>query len=739
MFIAAQRAVVASIVLITGAAAFGADANPTPGLEEIVVTATKRVERIQDVALAITAITQDRLQDLQAQNFADYAKLIPSLSLTENRPGQTVLTLQGISSFSGGATVGVYVDDTPYGSSSGLTNGQFYSGDLNTYDVQRVEVLKGPQGTLYGASTLGGLLKFVTNAPDPTHFAAEVQAGTESIDNSWGWSSKGMINLPISDIAAIRISGVHTDDPGYINDPSRDLKNINGSGQDGVRASFLVKPVEALTIRLTAFGQDSNYDDNNAIDVRLNTLGQPIIPIRPVTGDKQLNQNYSEYTHTRYRVSDLSIDWDMGFASLVSVTSYGTLRQTALVDDSLLGASPPVLNPINFQLDKFTQEVRLQSVAPSQPTANQLDWTVGGYYTRESALINSVLSGVYVAFNDYNLDGSYSDLASTFKEEAAFVTLTYHFTPQFDVAVGGRYAHNKQTSNETFGGLDALESSNTVGQSSQGVGLYSVAPRWRPTDNLTVYARVASGYRPGGPNDFPLGIPAGTASTFKDDTVVTSTLGVRSDFLNHRLSLDVSAFDTHWRDIQLVGDVMVDGLMTSLTQNGGTAQSRGLAWQLAFIPLSGLTLNLNGGFTDAKLTANTTSEVGGMDGNPLPYVPKWTTALDAAYEWDVAANTKAYIGALGSFVGDQFTAYSPYPEFAQIRLDSYTTLDLRAGIKRARWDAELFVKNATDERGITGLGSNSSANIAALTAPGYHQTVFIIQPRTVGLMLTARY
>src|SRR5581483_796676 len=175
----------ASLALGAESAAPDASSAAPAVLEEVVVTATKVRERIQDVAVPITAISQARLTELQATNFEDYARLVPGLSLQENKPGQTVLTLQGISSFSAGSTVGVYVDDTPYGSSSGLTNAQFYSGDLNTYDVQRVEVLKGPQGTLYGASTLGGLLKFVPHAPDPSQFAAEVQMGTQSTRAAW--------------------------------------------------------------------------------------------------------------------------------------------------------------------------------------------------------------------------------------------------------------------------------------------------------------------------------------------------------------------------------------------------------------------------------------------------------------------------------------------------------------------------------------------------------------------------
>jgi outer membrane receptor protein involved in Fe transport len=719
----------------------GSSSDSPPVLEEVVVTAGKVAEPLQSVAAPITAITESRLEDLQAINFADYAKLVPGLSLQENKPGQTVLTLQGISSFSGGSTVGLYVDDTPYGSSSGLTNGQFYTGDLNTYDLARVEVLKGPQGTLYGASTLGGLLKFVTNAPDPARFAADTQLGTETTRSAWGWSVKGMVNLPVTDIAALRVSGVHEKDPGFINDPSRRLDNINSSEEDGVRASFLVKPLDALTIRLTAVGQVTVYNDNDAVDARENpATGQVLIPLQPLTGDLQVSQNVPQYTHSRYRVYDASVNWDFGPAALVSTTSYGTLQQAQQTDDSVLGAAPsPVVQITNFDLEKLTQELRLQSTPVSQPARGELDWLAGAYFTRETAQILPEVSGTVGGV--LPVGGSFEDLASTYKEEAGFLNLTYHFTSQFDVGVGGRYAHNKQTSDQTFGGPLYAGLPEQIGASSQGLALYSFAPRWKPTRDTTVYARVASGFRPGGPNVFPVGLATVNASsTFKPDRVVSTDLGFRTEWLDHRLALDVSAFDIHWREIQLVGLITLsNGMQTSLTQNGGTAESRGIEWQGTFAPVSGLTLSLNGAFTDAKLTQDTTADVGGFNGDPLPYVPRWTSALDVNYEFSVGADTRAFAGALASYVGKQRTAFSSVLAFTQIPLDSYTTLDLRLGVRHDQWTAEFFCKNATDQRGITGLGTNESANVAADTSAAFPQTVYVIRPRTFGINLGVRF
>src|SRR5581483_8101266 len=197
-------------------------------LQEVVVTAQKREERLHDVPMGITAITTDELQKQQLVNLEDLQSKVPGLSLTNIQPGITRLTLRGQNVGGVGSTVTTYIDDTPFGSSNALANGFGFSGDFDTWDLQRVEVLRGPQGTLYGAGSEGGLLKYVTNAPDPNNFAAAVQAGGEDVAHGQGaGSGKGMVNVPIGSLAAFRLSGYYEGLPGYIDDPSLGEKDIN--------------------------------------------------------------------------------------------------------------------------------------------------------------------------------------------------------------------------------------------------------------------------------------------------------------------------------------------------------------------------------------------------------------------------------------------------------------------------------------------------------------------------------
>src|SRR5579864_1193788 len=230
-------------------------------LQEIVVTAQKRVEKLHDVPMGVTAVSSEDLQKQQLVSLDDLQAKVPGLSLTESEPGTTRLTLRGQNVGGVGSTVTTYIDDTPFGSSNALANGFGFSGDFDTWDLQRVEVLRGPQGTLYGAGSEGGLLKYVTNAPDPTREAGAFEVGAEDVSHGdWGPLVKGMVNVPIGSRAAIRLSGFDTQLPGYIDDPQLGENNVNRGFREGMRAALLVNATDNFSIRVTVFGQNLRTD-----------------------------------------------------------------------------------------------------------------------------------------------------------------------------------------------------------------------------------------------------------------------------------------------------------------------------------------------------------------------------------------------------------------------------------------------------------------------------------------------
>jgi outer membrane receptor protein involved in Fe transport len=252
-----------------------------------------------------------------------------------------------------------------------------------------------------------------------------------------------------------------------------------------------------------------------------------------------------------------------------------------------------------------------------------------------------------------------------------------------------------------------------------------------------VYARIATGYRPGGPNDLPFDAPASVPRTYQADKTTNYELGTRTDLLDRTLSIDVAAFLVDWKDIQLSEFVAAPGTPGfTINANGGTARSKGLEWTLGLTPVSGLTFTLTGAYVDAYLTSAATA-TGGNEGDRLPYVPKWSTSLDGAYTWRAFGNYNAFAGATWSYLGSRFNDFSatygatgftanPRPE-----LPSYNTVNLRAGLENGRWTFELYGKNVGDTRGIT-YYTNSAT-------PNYGGAVAYAQPRTIGVLVTARF
>jgi len=735
-------------------------------LQEVVVTAQKREEKLHDVPMGVTAITTEELQKQQLVSLEDLQSKVPGLSLVEVQPGQTRITLRGQNAGGVGSTVTTYIDDTPFGSSNALANGYGFSGDFDTWDLARVEVLRGPQGTLYGAGSEGGLLKYVTNAPDPTKFAAAAQVGGEDVAHGGSsGSGKGMINLPLGDRAAFRLSGYYSKIPGYIDDPSLGKSDLNDGYRSGIHASALWHATDNLSLKLNAFGQDMHTNGSAGIDV-VGPAGTPQTPpqnqLQLTNGDYQQQRFIGEPTTFKYRIYSGKLDWNLGFGALTSITSYGTTDQHAFMDasstpvylgipaagtygdvaTSLLPLVPPPVptgttgagtgETIDINVKKFTQEFRLAS-----STGQTLEWQVGAFYTHESSNLDQTLPTFFIPGQaDTGLPSLINaSLEAIYKEWAGFAQVTYHFNPQFDLALGGRWSENKQTADQFQNGyvftLQNLPPLSVSSDSSDTDFTYSIAPRWHVSQDTMVYGRVATGYRPGGPNILPPGTPPGVEKEYQADSTVNYELGTRTDLLDKRLSVDVAAFLVHWKKIQLFEYVQ----NTGINANGGTARSKGVELTAALTPLTGLTFTLTGAYVDAYLTAPA-PDAGGNEGDPLPFAPKWSSSLDGAYTWRVS-DFNLFTGATWSYIGSRFSDFSsvvlptgilsaPRPE-----LPSYNTVNLRAGLESGRWTFELYGKNVGDARGIT--------NYNNFGTPNFGGSIGYTQPRTIGALVTARF
>jgi len=713
-------------------------ANPSAQqLGEVVVTAQKRSERLLSVAAPVTALSAGDLARDEAVKLEDYAFKVPGLSLISDREGETQIVLRGITTGSPvSSTVATYVDDAPYGSSTSAALGGWLTPDLDPSDLQRVEVLRGPQGTLYGASALGGLVKFVTTAPSLTDYAGRIELDGSTVDHGGdGWGVRGMLNIPIvSDTLGLRVSAYDRDDPGFIDDPQLGRSNINATHLDGGHAALLWTPTPTVSVRLSAVIQDLKGDGTSDEDVNVNGSA-----ITPIAGDLKQIRYTAEPLDIAYRLYSGAASDDFGWATLTSITSYSTTHETAIVDETQTFG--PIVTQItgipNFgtstgsvlSQNKITEEVRLVS-APSQ----RLEWQGGFFFTHETSDRDEPTFNFDTTTGIPPLPDNalfFATLLSRYTEYAVYGDATYHFTPQFDVQAGLRYSRNNQYFSLYETGIFVGGASYQAGASEDDSLTYLVTPRYRFNDDNMVYARIASGYRPGGPNaPTPSDIAAGVPLAYKPDTLTNYELGYKASLLEHQLTLDLSAFYIDWQNIQIETDF--NGITSN--GNGGSARSDGFEGSAVLTPLHGLTLSANLAYTDAELTENAPG-VNGKNGDALPNVPKWAAGFNADYDFPLTDAFGGFVGGSVRYLGDRASGFVTGSPASYIRptLPAYTTVDLRAGATYQRVTFEVYVKNLGDERGLN--------NLTSLALSGYQDpfTASVIQPRTVGASISASF
>ena len=708
-----------------------ADTPPTGQLEEIVVTAQKRDERLIDVPISITALSSDGLVDRGALRFEDYMAYVPGLSATALAPGYSQVTVRGVTTGINqlSATTGFYIDETPTNSSTSTALGNRLTPDPDLLDVERIEVLRGPQGTLYGANALGGVVRYVLREPDLNDYHAQAQAGVLAVDHGdYGYVLRGAVDAPISaGTLGVRLSGFYTTDPGYIDSVSSGKDDVNESTNHGGRLAALWAPNDRFSALFTTLYQKRENDAFGTETV--NNVTQ-----KPTDGEYRQNIFTDEYVNTEYSLTSLKLDFDVGFGNIVSVTSYGRQETELAADISdafgpLLGV-PGVQLPTTVDVKKFTQELRLAS----RP-GGRLDYIVGAFYTDEDADTGNgglayVAPGVPAPapinpLLDVPLLGSY-------KETALFANATFNATDRFSVQVGGRWSRNEQEFSEELGGLlfGPLAGQKFTGDSSETATTFAISPQFKITPDTVVYARIAEGFRPGGTNLVPPGGAGIVKPTYDSDSLLNYELGLKAITLDNHLNLSLSTFYVDWKDIQTTASA---GGFNYLL-NAGEARSQGFEGEVQWTN-DGLRLGANVAYTDAT-TQDAIPAVGAKAGDPLPYVPKWAGALTADQEFTLGDDLVATVGGSVRYTGSQHPYYSQATGTnpAGLELDSYTLVDLRTSLRRGRYDVSLFVENLFDEHAYLNLQTETAS---PLTGDGARAT--IARPRTIGLMFGAHF
>jgi outer membrane receptor protein involved in Fe transport len=594
----------------------------------------------------------------------------------------------------------------------------------------------------------------VTNPPDPKKLEGAVSVGGVTVDKGTTEAlANGFVNVPFWDEkAAFRLSAVVEGVPGWIDNTANGDKDVNHGTKHSVRASVLLKPDDAWKIRATVFDQVLEAKGGQSTQV----VGSALTPTAPPPNKFDQIDGYNNQFAWPHHVSNhltyyaLNVEYGWSAATFMSSTSYGEIKNSFTADFSNLNLAPGVTyadflsaavynTPMVMAqrqtefLHKFNQEFRLTSNPGSTLFDHGLDWQGGAYFSRETLGLNQFFDARDAANTQTVLAPPLggANIPADYNEWAVFADFTYHFTETFDLELGGRESGTKQHSQVSLYCCVLFGPDNVYPKfdSSENKFTWSVAPRWHITPDTMLYARVATGYRPGGPN-----LPTPTLPNppnMLPDSTRNYELGLRSELLNRTVSIDVAVFYIDWKDVQILSLVETPSGPVGINGNSGTARSAGVEWNLAWMPIQGLTLSLLGAYTDAKLTSDAPG-LGAMDGDKLPFVPDVTTTLNIDYSWRAFGGFDGNVGGSWTYMGTQYTGFSPSPPVeAHVKLPTYNTLKLQAGIDNGKWNAQIYGANLTNEKGIS-----TYANFGGPNQTG--QATFI-QPRTFGLQVGMKF
>ena len=757
------------------------------GGDEIIVTATKRASRVQDVPFSINAQTQEDIQRANASTIEEISRNVAGLAVQNLGPGQSQVSIRGVSAGQiirdqpgVKEQVGVYMDES-------VISLSLFTPDFDLFDLNRVETLRGPQGTLFGSGSVGGTLRYITNQPEIGTTEGLIEGNINTVDESdIGGHVKGAINVPLGSSAATRLVGYATRYAGFIDavGPAAG-KNINDGSRIGGRLALLFEPTPDVKItprvvyqqiRADGFNREEHY---NFYDNQFTTSGGEL------TGKRKQYLKLREKFKDDTLLADLTGSIGFGGVELTSITSY--INRDILVsrDASALSGSvgvdplgglvdPAISNlPSNLRdttdLKQWTQELRLGSTG-----AGPLQWVFGGFYSHTDreyaqrlptpgydAFIEAVLPGLTADFaNGFGANSPYNaDLPYIIKQKALFGEASYDFG-QFKLTGGGRWYDFKETRDFISGGIFS-NADTRIGDETESSGFSPrVIATYEPNRNFSLNVQAAKGFRLGGIND-PLNIPLCndedeliygpfTSATYDDETLWNYEAGMK--YSRSGLTFNAALFHTRIKDLQITVDA--GSCSSRLVFNVPKSHTTGIEAEFAASPAPGLDLSLAGSYVSAEFDSTIdnpvlASRTGIREGNRLPSVPKFQAAATATYGQPMGASSEWYVSGSVQHVGSRYTQPGDQEEanqnfnflffdpvtldfgsstqsFGSLKLPAYELVNLSAGMK---WDSGLeviaYVNNLFDENAKLSLDRERGGRARL----AYH----VVTPRTIGL------
>jgi outer membrane receptor protein involved in Fe transport len=706
-------------------------------IEEILVTAARREQRLQDVAGGIQVFTGAELDRLGAESFQDYLLQVPGLSYRDQGSGAKRIAIRGVSNIAGSdfgvtnsvSTVGVYLNDVPIQGTSVLP-------DLSLYDLNRIEVLKGPQGTLYGEGAMGGAIKMILNAPDlgKTSFKGDSQLSSTKSGGA-NYRLRGAVNLPlITDRVALRAVATYRNNEGFVDNVFKGTRNINDDRKYSIRGVLFAQLTDTLSLEVMALHDSLKQNDFPEVQKAL--------------GDLKISSAETRRNKINFTLLGLTTRLDLGFAELTSVTSYYKYKRNWLMRFPFAKAAFGMFGTVtqepfdfNNDLDSFAEEARLVSQGDKR-----LDWVFGVFYRDKDnqALGNAFfvpgeLASVNAGLAAFGLppfpaDGIFlnRDTVDSFQQIAVYGEATLELGPGLEVMAGLRWFNEDVGINDKvtlFGIMAPGSSPRRIEKVSDKGVVPKLGISYKVSEDHLVYAQASKGFRSGGINlNAAFGVGA---LAYESDSLWNFEVGAKTAWNDGRLIVNGSAYYLDWNNIQTnqVAFSPVLGAPASFLGNGGDARILGFELQVAALPVEPVSLGFTLGYNDSKLTRATSDATPGAD---LPNVPQWTASAYSEYRFPAGNFGDGFIRFDFQFVDKQLTRLITATSDG-FGVRSFTLGNLRIGVRGERIGAFVFVDNLWDTRAELGRG------MASVTAFNDDDRVIVARPRTIGISVQGTF
>lgn len=696
----------------------------------IIVTGSKRDAEIRDIAGAVSAVTESDLQDLNAQSLSDYITRIPGVVFNDYQPGVSEVVIRGVASTTyheaNQATTGYYLNEIP------LIEPGFPLAipDVDAFDLNQVEVLRGPQGTLFGSSSLGGAVNYVVNEADASGFDAGLEGNLSTTRRAGepGYAVKGMVNIPvIEDKLAMRVVALQRFDAGYLDNTLAGIDGSNDLRVRGVRGSIVFTPNDQTEISALSMYQEYELADQTYV----------VFNADPETFERGTNEQ--EFQDTDFMLHSLRLEQDLGFATLTALGSYVEKNNDLAFDNSVFAGLDPRTGTAPLGSSSGASKTKYGEIRLASAHSGPFGWFLGANITKleSSSTDFTFIEGIsaYVDANPGEFGGQPSSLIAPddqaertrfggdVREMALFGEASYTFADVLTLTFGGRVFEYKSEPNLQFlpniNGIAPFEFMPGAAKESDFIPKVSLS--YEPNDNFMIYALYSKGFRIGGVNIFSAASPD-LPLTFGSDSTRNFEAGARLDLADGAVLIDLSAYHIDWENIQ--ARLFTPGDFRAYTINGGGANIDGVELSLIVNPAPYLTLSSNVSYTDARLSSllpDSFAPGGGYAaGTTLPGSSDWVLANSIDLHFDDIAMAPRFS------ISHRYLSEAPVAFGAAFQKGDYHIIDLNASVSVAdQVELGVYAKNLFDEYGI-------------LNAP-FSFAGSVTRPRTLGAFVRWNY